>query len=96
LEHEQGPLPVIDFSSFVISLASTAQMGLGLIPHPETNLTVQDIPSAKHMIDILGILKEKTKGNLSKDEDTLLEQVLFNLRMHYIRTIEEQKKSGRK
>jgi hypothetical protein len=48
------------------------------------------------MIDILAMLKEKTKGNLSKDEDALLEQVLFNLRMHYVRIVEEQKKSGRK
>jgi hypothetical protein len=95
-EHEQGPTPELDFSSFVLSLAGTAQMSLGLIPHPETNLTVQNIPAAKQMIDILGMLKEKTMGNLSKDEAALLERVMFNLRLHYVRTIEEQKKSGRK
>jgi hypothetical protein len=95
-EPDQGTLTEIDFSSFVISLAGTAQMSLGLLPHPETKLTVQNFPAARQMIDILGMLKDKTKGNLSKDEDALLEQVLFNIRMHYVRTIEEQNKSGRK
>jgi hypothetical protein len=95
-EQERGPLPELDFSSLVVSLAGTAQMSLGILPHPETKLTVQNVPAAKQMIDILAMLKEKTKGNLSKDEGALLEQVLFNLRMHYVRIVEEQKKSGRK
>jgi hypothetical protein len=46
------------------------------------------------MIDILAILQEKTKGNLTESESALLEQVLFNLRIHYVRTVEGQKKSG--
>lgn len=84
----------LDFSTFVISLASSAQVNLGAIPHPETNLTSQNIPAAKQMIDILGILKEKTKGNLAEAESALLDQVLFNLHLHYVRTLEGQEKSG--
>ena len=84
----------LDFSTFVISLASSAQVNLGAMPHPETNQTSQNFPAAKQMIDILGMLKKKTKGNLSEAESTLLDRVLLNLRMHYVRTVEGQKKSG--
>lgn len=84
----------MDFATFVISLASTAQMSLGAVPHPETNQTAVNLPAAKQMIDILALLQEKTKGNLSEQEAALLEQVLFNLRIHYVRTAEGQKKSG--
>lgn len=91
---EAAPLPEMDFSTFVISLASTAQMSLGAVPHPETNQTSVNLPAAKQMIDILALMQEKTKGNLSEQESSLLEQVLFNLRIHYVRTAEGQKKSG--
>jgi hypothetical protein len=93
-EHEvMGPSD-LDFSTFVLSLATSAQVGLGAVPHPETNKSAQNIPAAKQMIDIMAILQEKTKGNLTESESALLEQVLFNLRIHYVRTVEGQKKSG--
>jgi hypothetical protein len=88
------PMPELDFPAFIISLATSAQISLGAIPHPETGQPEPNIPAAKQMIDILALLKDKTKGNLTKDEDALLDQVLFNLRMHYVRTVEGQKKSG--
>ena len=91
---ETGSLATLDFATFVLSLATSAQINLGSVPHPETNQTGRNLPAAKQMIDIIGMLQEKTKGNLSKDEETLLGQVLFNLRMHYVRVAEEQKKSG--
>lgn len=84
----------LDFSTFVISLASSAQVNLGAMPHPETNQTVRNFPAAKQMIDILTMLQTKTKGNLTEAEAALLEQVLFSLRMHYVRAVEGQKKSG--
>jgi hypothetical protein len=93
-QQEAETAPSLDFSTFVISLASSAQVNLGAIPHPETNQTSQNFPAAKQMIDILGILKEKTKGNLTEAESSLLDQVLFNLHLHYARTVEGQKKSG--
>ena len=89
-----APLPDVDFATFVLSLATSAQISLGAIPHPETNRTDTNIPGAKQMIDVLGMLQEKTKGNLSKDEATILEQVLFNLRMHFVRASEEKKRAG--
>ena len=92
--HEPPLLPEMDFSAFVISLASTAQMSLGAIPHPETNETAVNLQAAKQMIDILRLLQEKTKGNLSDQEGALLDQVLHTLRIHYVRTSDGQKKSG--
>jgi hypothetical protein len=93
-QQEAETAPSLDFSTFVISVASSAQVNLGAIPHPETNQTSQNFPAAKQMIDILGILKEKTRGNLTEAESALLEQVLFQLHLHYARTLEGQKKSG--
>jgi len=81
----------LDFSSFILSLASTVQVSLGAIPNPQTNLQAQNLPAAKQMINIIGMLKEKTKGNLSDDEQTLIESILYNLRMHYIRVLEGKK-----
>ncbi len=95
-EHQQeaGTLPEIDFAAFVLSLATSAQINLGSVPHPDKRQSSQNLPAAKQMIDILSMLQDKTRGNLSKEEETLLEQVLFNLRMHYVRVAEGQKKSG--
>ena len=94
-QQDPGSAHDLDFSTFVISLASSAQVNLGAMPHPETNQTVQNFPAAKQMIDILTMLQTKTKGNLNEAEAALLEQVLFSIRMHYVRAAEEQKKSGR-
>ena len=80
-----------DFSSFILSLATTIQVSLGTIPNPQTNLQAQNLPAAKQMIDIISMLKEKTKGNLSNEEQALIESVLYNLRMHYIRAMEGKK-----
>lgn len=84
----EGPPPEIDFSSFILSLTATAQISLGLAPDPQSNLTSQNIPAAKQMIDLIGLLRDKTKGNLSKDEQELIDTVLTNLRMLYVRTAE--------
>jgi len=91
---DPGPDHDLDFSTFAISLASSAQVNLGAMPHPETNQTAQNFPAAKQMIDILTMLQTKTKGNLTESEAALLEQVLFSLRMHYVRVVEGQKKTG--
>jgi hypothetical protein len=87
-QESAGHLPELDFSSFILSLATTAQMGLGNMPNPQTNQSAQNLPVAKQMIDMLGLLKDKTKGNLTEDEQGLLDSILFNLRMQYVRTAE--------
>jgi hypothetical protein len=75
----------IDFASFLISLGTQAFMHLGDIPNPLTQKREKDVAAAKHMIDLLGLLEAKTKGNLTGDEEGLLRQLLFDLRMRYVR-----------
>ncbi len=89
---EAGPQPEIDFMSFIISLATTAQISLGNIPNPQTNKTERTLPAAKQMIDIIAMLKEKTKGNVSEQEQVMLDNALFNLRMQYVKAVEEKNK----
>ncbi len=86
---EQAPLPEVSMATFVFSLSSSALVHLGEIPEPETNLTRVDLVIAKQIIDTLGMLQEKTKGNLDNDEENLLRTVLYDLRMRYV------KKSGK-
>ena len=81
---DAGALPPIDFATFVLSLATSAQVHLGAIPNPATGKQEPELPLAKQTIDILGILEEKTKGNLAEGEAKLLEHVLFDLRMMYV------------
>ncbi|PIU31903.1 MAG: DUF1844 domain-containing protein [Syntrophobacteraceae bacterium CG07_land_8_20_14_0_80_61_8] len=78
------PLPQVTFSTFVFSLSSSALVHLGEVPEPSSNQTRSDLPMAKQIIDTLGMLDEKTKGNLDRDEDQLLQTVLYDLRMRYI------------
>lgn len=83
--------PELDFSGFIFSLATTAQVSLGALPDPQTNLTAQNLPAAKQMIDIIGMIKDKTKGNLTAEEQTLIDAILFNLRMQYVNIVEGKK-----
>lgn len=85
------PLPEINFSSFIISLSSSALFHFGEIPDPLTNTKQRNLPLAKQTIDILGILKRKTAGNLTNEESQLLENLLYDLRIRYV---EETKKEG--
>ncbi len=81
---DTDPLPTIDFPTFILSLSHSALMHLGEAPHPDTNEVEANLPLAKQNIDLLGLLEEKTKGNLTGDEERLLAQVLFDLRMRYV------------
>ncbi len=82
--HESDLLPSIDFATFILSLSHSALMHLGEAPHPDTDTVETDLPLAKQNIDLLGLMEEKTKGNLTGDEERLLAQVLFDLRMRYV------------
>jgi uncharacterized protein YjaG (DUF416 family) len=72
-----------DFTFFISSLAMQASIALGLIAHPITNKTEQNLPHAKLIIDTLAMLKEKTQGNLTTDEDSLLDKFLYELKIQY-------------
>lgn len=76
--------PEVSFSTFVISLSSSALLHLGEIPDPSTNETLLDLEVAKQIIDTLGMLQDKTKGNLDNDEERLLKSILYDLRMRYV------------
>jgi hypothetical protein len=80
-------LPEITFPSFIFSLSSTAFVSLGVIPHPETGKTEKDLPLAKQTIDLLGLLREKTRNNLTPEEDNLFDHLLSDLRMAYVREV---------
>lgn len=76
--------PDPDFSFFVTTLSLQASIALGQIPNPVTNAKEEDPVQAKFLIDTLGMLKEKTKNNLNKEEETLLENLLYELRTQYL------------
>ena len=75
-------LPVT-FSSFIVSLAGSAMMHLGQAPHPASGQTEVNLPIAKNTIDLLGLLNEKTNGNLDEEEAALMKAVLDELSNHY-------------
>ena len=72
------------FSIFLSSLSMQAMIALGRLENPVTGKTEKNLEQARFLIDTLGILKEKTKGNLTADEEKLIEAGLFNLRMMYV------------
>ena len=82
---EEVALSEIDFSSFVFSLSTSALLHLGEVPDPVTGKIEKDLPLAKQTIDILGMLQDKTRGNLTADEGKLLENLLADLRWRYVR-----------
>jgi len=86
---EPVKLPEINFPSFILSLSSSALLHFGEIPDPVTGTKERNLPMAKQTIDILGILKEKTQGNLTNDEEQLIDNLLHDLRIKYV---EESKK----
>jgi len=78
-------LPEINFPTFIISLNASALVHLGAIDDPATGKNVKNLPMGKQTIDILGLLEEKTKGNLSKEEENLLKNILYDLRIIYVK-----------
>ena len=79
------PLPEINFINFIFSLSTSALIQLGEIQDPLTQKQVKDLPLAKQTIDLIGMLREKTKGNLTPDEEKLIETVLYDLRIRYVK-----------
>jgi hypothetical protein len=76
--------PPIDFPSYILSYYTQGLVLLGEVPNPYTNKKEEDVEAARHTVDILTMLEEKTKGNLSGDEAKLLETVLYELRMKFM------------
>lgn len=74
----------LSFEQFLMSLCTAALVHLGDVPNPETNQKTVDLGQAKQNIDILAMLRDKTKGNLSQNEQILLDGMLGQLRMQYV------------
>ena len=74
-----------NFSTLIMSIASSAAMSLGLAPDPQSSKVAKDKNMAKFNIDLLIMLKEKTKNNLTEDENKLLLSVISDLQMHYVK-----------
>ncbi len=86
------PIPPADFSFLVYSLTTQAQIQLGLLRIDENEPPSANLPVARHTIDMLGMLQEKTRGNLDLQEKLLLENTLTDLRYRYVQATQEPKK----
>jgi len=82
---EDTRLPEINFATFVLSLHSSALVHLGVIENPATGEKNKSLGLAKQTIDILGVIEKKTQGNLDKDEENLLKNILHDLRLMYVK-----------
>lgn len=89
-EAEESPLPEINFASFIFSLSTTAMYHFGDFPDPGTKKPQRNLPAAKQTIDILSILRTKTEGNLDEQEKELLEGILYELRMRFVKEMANQ------
>lgn len=84
--------PEVTFSTFIISLASSALVALGEVPDPETGRKSCNLNFARHNIDVLEMLRQKTSGGLEENEASLLENILCELRLKYVIICQSQKK----
>ena len=84
-ESTTTPLPAINFATFIFSLNSAALAQLGIMEDPMTGEKPKTLPIAKQTIDIISVLEEKTRGNLDADEAAMLKNILYDLRMLYVK-----------
>jgi hypothetical protein len=82
---DETPLPEINFASFIFSLSTTAMYHFGDFPDPVTKESRKNLAAAKQTIDLLSILQAKTEGNLTADEKQLLEGILYELRLRFVK-----------
>jgi hypothetical protein len=87
---EERELPEVDFASFIFSLSTSALIQLGIIKDPISKKVDINLSGAKQTINIINMLKEKTIGNLSQEEEKLIDQILFDLRMKYVAAVEKK------
>jgi hypothetical protein len=81
--HKAGGMEA-NFSTLVLSIGSSAAMALGLAPNPMTNQTERDLNLARFNIDLLRMLRDKTRGNLTPDEQKFIESIVTDLQMKFV------------
>jgi hypothetical protein len=92
-QSSQPQQETVSFIAFVLSLASTAAVHFGDVDNPVSGQKGQpELPAAKQMIDILSLLERKTRGNLTAEERSVLEQVLYELRMRFVQAATAEKR----
>jgi hypothetical protein len=79
------PLPTINFATFIFSLNSSALVQLGMMEDPMTGEKTKNLPLAKQTIDVICMLEEKTRGNLNADEAAMIKNILYDLRILYVK-----------
>lgn len=84
-DFQRAPLPEVNFNSLIFSLSSSALLHFGEIADPHTGEKRKDIALAKHSIDTIAMLEEKTKGNLTEEEKKFLDSILTDLRWRYVK-----------
>ncbi len=82
---EAPPLPQITFPTFIASLNASALVHLGVIEDPTSGKAEANLPMAKQTIDLLSLIQEKTAGNLTAEEETMLKSILYDLRILYVK-----------
>lgn len=85
MEETNWQMPEINFATFILSLNHSTLVHLGIIDDPATGKNTKNLILAKQTIDILAVLEEKTQGNLTDDEATMLKNILYDLRIIYVR-----------
>ncbi len=93
-EGQARELPPANFATLVSSLVTQIIFSLGGVEDPKTKRRYVDLDLAKHHIDILGLLEEKTKGNLTDEEKKLLDQALYEVRMQYVQIAQRATRMG--
>ncbi|MGC8718833.1 MAG: DUF1844 domain-containing protein [Thermodesulforhabdaceae bacterium] len=86
-EAEGRPLPKVDFSTFIFSLASSALVHLGEVKDPLTGQVSTNLQLARQIIDTIAMLEEKTKGNLDEAEEQLLKSLIYDLRIKFVKKV---------
>jgi hypothetical protein len=89
-DSQRIPLPEVNFNSLIFSLSSSALLNMGDIAEPQTGERKKDLPMAKYSIDIISMLQEKTKGNLTEEEHKFLDNILADLRLRYVKASKKQ------
>lgn len=83
--NQEADYPLVNFTNFVLSLSTSAIFHFGDFPDHEGGKAQKNLPAAKQTIDILDMLNEKTKGNLDENENKLIQSVLYELKMRYVK-----------
>jgi len=89
MSEEDSAAPSIDFNTFVLSLSTSALMHLGKLPGAEDDSTV-NLAHARQSIDCISLLEEKTRGNLTGEEERLITEVLYDLRLRFVAATKDE------